>query len=350
MAPEQARGGTLSEATDLYAVGVVLFELLTGRLPFEAENSMTVMLAHLQWPVPSPATVAPSAGIPAALDAVVRRSLSKDTAARFVTASEFAHAMNAAVAGMTQARTATRRSAPPAIRASRAAPAGAASSSRPDAVTQSSPRAMAAIVAPSKRSIPRALPVCRPRRDLAWIGPIVFVGLALALLGGVLARELLFGTSNGGGDDANAAGAVSTSTPGLQLFTVAGTEEATATEQVAFRPTSAPTTPTPTRTPQPEPTETPTATATVEPTETPVPPTRTPRPTDTPKPTDTPVPPPPSDAAPPTIAPVNGQAAVVSVEEADNDNQGGDNSGPGNGEDRRGDNSGPGGGDDDDDD
>ena len=59
MAPEQGRGDTIDGRSDLYAVGVILFQLLTGRLPFEADSPTQVVMMHLTVPVPDPRQVAP---------------------------------------------------------------------------------------------------------------------------------------------------------------------------------------------------------------------------------------------------------------------------------------------------
>ena len=63
MAPEQGRGDPIDGRSDLYAVGVILFQLLTGRLPFEAESPTQVVMMHLSIPVPDPRQVAPERNI-----------------------------------------------------------------------------------------------------------------------------------------------------------------------------------------------------------------------------------------------------------------------------------------------
>ena len=78
MAPEQARGNELTAATDLYAVGVVLFETTTGRLPFAHDNPMATLLAQIQTPPPRPSDVAPKAQIVPALEGLILRALAKD--------------------------------------------------------------------------------------------------------------------------------------------------------------------------------------------------------------------------------------------------------------------------------
>lgn len=93
MAPEQAQGRPLRPETDLYAVGVILFEMLEGRPPYDARSSYRLMEQHVQWPVPE----LTQPDIPEALRAVVRRAMSKDPRARFNRATEMAAAMRAAV-------------------------------------------------------------------------------------------------------------------------------------------------------------------------------------------------------------------------------------------------------------
>ncbi|HEY5375335.1 MAG TPA: serine/threonine-protein kinase, partial [Polyangiaceae bacterium] len=64
MAPEQGRGDPIDGRSDLYSMGVVLFQLLTGRLPFEADSPTQVVMMHLTIPVPDPRQVAPERNIP----------------------------------------------------------------------------------------------------------------------------------------------------------------------------------------------------------------------------------------------------------------------------------------------
>jgi serine/threonine-protein kinase len=95
VAPEQAISSTaLTAACDIYALGVVLFELLCGRLPFEADTAMGIVLKHLYDPPPPPTSVRPE--LPPAVDAVVLRALEKEPTARFGSAGELAQALAAA--------------------------------------------------------------------------------------------------------------------------------------------------------------------------------------------------------------------------------------------------------------
>jgi len=95
MAPEQASGGELSLATDLYAVGVVLFEALTGRLPFDGDSALQIGIQHLNTPPPLVTTFAP--GVPRPLTQVVARALAKAPSARFATAAAMRQALHAAL-------------------------------------------------------------------------------------------------------------------------------------------------------------------------------------------------------------------------------------------------------------
>jgi serine/threonine-protein kinase len=91
LSPEQAQGHAVSAASDLYAIGIVLYELLTGRVPFDGDSAVTIALKQVtEQPLP-PSHVNPA--VPPALDAVVLRALEKDPASRFVDADEFIAAL-----------------------------------------------------------------------------------------------------------------------------------------------------------------------------------------------------------------------------------------------------------------
>jgi serine/threonine-protein kinase len=100
MAPEQARGDTIDGRSDLYACGVILFQLLTGRLPFEAESPTQVVLMHLSMPPPDPREIAPGRLIPDELVEITRTALEKDPTKRYQTAEEFADALREAMASL----------------------------------------------------------------------------------------------------------------------------------------------------------------------------------------------------------------------------------------------------------
>lgn len=86
LAPEVSAGGTPSVASDLYAVGVLLYQLLAARLPFPADTPISMAIKHATEPAPSVKQLNPS--IPVVLDEIVKKSLTKDPALRYTTASE----------------------------------------------------------------------------------------------------------------------------------------------------------------------------------------------------------------------------------------------------------------------
>jgi len=95
MSPEQAVGGPVDARSDLYSLGVVGFFALSGRLPFDGPDAMTVLARHVTDPPPPLASFVP--GVPDRLAEVIDRSLSKDPAARYPSGDAFAAAVAAAL-------------------------------------------------------------------------------------------------------------------------------------------------------------------------------------------------------------------------------------------------------------
>jgi serine/threonine-protein kinase len=93
MAPEHALGKQVGPAADLYAVAVILFELLTGRPPFEEGDVATLLRRHIDAPRPNPCLVAPDRALPRALGEVCVRAMAIDPAERWVDAEAFAEAL-----------------------------------------------------------------------------------------------------------------------------------------------------------------------------------------------------------------------------------------------------------------
>jgi len=90
--PEQARGEPTTPAADIYSLGIVLYELLTGRRPWEGDTAAAVATARLSGPVPSPSNV--RAGIPPVLEAVTRKAMAFEPDQRFASAAEMADALD----------------------------------------------------------------------------------------------------------------------------------------------------------------------------------------------------------------------------------------------------------------
>ncbi len=102
IAPEQAMGQPVDARADLYALGVILFEMLTGRRPYDSANKVELLGLHVTAPVPSARSISP--GVPVALDLVVSRLMQKTAEARFASAAELIAALDHADArGSSQA-------------------------------------------------------------------------------------------------------------------------------------------------------------------------------------------------------------------------------------------------------
>ncbi|MBI3042064.1 MAG: protein kinase [Betaproteobacteria bacterium] len=89
MSPEQVKEQPLTYQTDIFSLGVVMFQLLTGRLPFRGANNYSMIYQIINIEPPHPTQVRPD--LPPRIDAIVMRALQKDTAARYQTWEEFAH-------------------------------------------------------------------------------------------------------------------------------------------------------------------------------------------------------------------------------------------------------------------
>ncbi len=93
MSPEQAQGKTLDARSDIYSLAVILYEVLTGKLPFSAKSPMEYIQKHVTEPIIPLSERVPEHRFPSALDEVLARALSKKPEQRFQSASEFAEAL-----------------------------------------------------------------------------------------------------------------------------------------------------------------------------------------------------------------------------------------------------------------
>jgi beta-lactam-binding protein with PASTA domain len=104
LSPEQAQGHAVTAASDLYSIGVMLYEMLAGRLPFEGDSAVSVALKHLSEPPPPISQFRPD--VSPALESVVMAALAKDPAHRWQSADDFAEALQAAGTQLEQGVTA----------------------------------------------------------------------------------------------------------------------------------------------------------------------------------------------------------------------------------------------------
>jgi serine/threonine-protein kinase len=221
MSPEQVRGEEVDGRADLYAVGIVLHELLTGDVPFSGAAEYDVMMKHLQAPIPSIRRAAPDA--PAWFDGILQRALAKSAAERFASAAEFQVALETCAAGEPALRMKPTRLAVDPIEAPTVVPSLASPATIPSAVAETR---LAAGPGPTRLAAPPALtaagpaagpatghaaaPVARLAQQLAARGitwrQLVAAGSALAamLIVGVV---LVARAWSGGGEIAVDAGA-----------------------------------------------------------------------------------------------------------------------------------------------
>ncbi|HRP09140.1 MAG TPA: serine/threonine-protein kinase, partial [Gemmatimonadales bacterium] len=111
MAPEQLRGEEVDGRADLYSLGAVLFELISGKVPFEADSDYQLMMKQLHDPPPRLSDSVP--GVPVSVDRLIRRSLSKDRSDRHASAAELRSALSVAAGSPEPSRPLRSREDPP---------------------------------------------------------------------------------------------------------------------------------------------------------------------------------------------------------------------------------------------
>jgi photosystem II stability/assembly factor-like uncharacterized protein len=95
MAPEQSRSHTVDHRADIYAMGIVIYEMVTGQLPYDAETPFAVVMKHMTEPLPLPRTIRPD--LPEAVERVILRALAKDPADRYQSMRDLVAAFDQAV-------------------------------------------------------------------------------------------------------------------------------------------------------------------------------------------------------------------------------------------------------------
>jgi len=165
IAPEQAQGLSVDGRADIYSLGIVLYEMLTGRVPFDDENPLAVAYRQVRDdPVP-PSALVP--GISPAMEAIVMKALAKNPANRYQTAQELKADLLRFLEGMPVSATPLMPAAPP-----------VATAAAPPVATAAAPPVTPAVLPPPRKKVP------------AWAWALAGTLLALGIIGIVLAVAL----------------------------------------------------------------------------------------------------------------------------------------------------------------
>lgn len=172
MAPEQGLGKPGDERADIYSLGVMLYQLATGRLPFEADTPIAVILKHINDPLPPPRTINPD--LPQGVERIIMKAMAKDVGQRYQKVSEMvADLSDLDAAARIELPTSTVAANRPGEATIRAAP-----DSRTGATVVGSPEAATAAMPPRKKSLSL---------------PIIVGGLAVLFIAGVAGAAAVAG-------------------------------------------------------------------------------------------------------------------------------------------------------------
>ena len=189
LSPEQAMGNSVDERSDIYSLGIVLFQMLSGQVPFVGETPLATAVMHTQMPPPSLSTLTPA--ISSKVEAVVARAIAKQPNRRYATAGDFARALRAA----TELEESERRTSYAGQNAISALAAQTSSNNdtlpeitqvnlleRTVALDQLTKPEFTAPIDTPYQPIPQNL----PRRKRSWPAVISLLALLLVLSGGIL--------------------------------------------------------------------------------------------------------------------------------------------------------------------
>ncbi len=236
ISPEQAEGNPLDHRTDIYSLGIVLYEMVVGRVPFGDTTPMRVIFKHVYESPPSPRSLRPD--LPEAIEKVILKALAKNPAERYQRAGELDKALREAM------QTTSIRPAAPRV-ASKSAQ-GKAGKRRRTRKAKSAPADIVGekILAMAQRAAspaPQPVPPLKPNQSVSSLG-MTLVGGALLLL--IIIGAFIFFAGNGAADDL-ATGFNASQTPVSTPITVTPSAIAlqtpTSASETPLIPTDAPT-------------------------------------------------------------------------------------------------------------
>ena len=213
MSPEQIKGEQVDRRTDIYSLGVTLFEMVSGRPPFQADSAMTLMMMHVHDPVPNPKELNPD--VPDGLVAVINKALAKDPNKRFQTAAQMAGALRNLLSADPALANATMMEDAPAMNQAGATTVEKASDET-FVVKRQAPAGKATMGQGMSPSSSYTSSTSKPRTGISL--PIIaaaVIGLVCVIGGGLFVANALFGASPAPSSTPTASGA-GVFTPTLQ--------------------------------------------------------------------------------------------------------------------------------------